>query len=551
MARHKYRKSILRKIGRWLIASLILTPILWFFYIEAGRALSYLAIRHLAKITNTNIKTKSIEFQTDGSVFIEQLAINPKKGNGHDTILQAEKVYACFNPASLLLLRPRLKVMDIENFDFNAQYDLDTGWSNLSGLTMKPPKGQIGNMPRITLKNGTLQYSKISKGQSQIAVSIPLDASFGLEETPQEDYKFEITTATTSSGYGKSRLTGYWKPGIVTVTGGISSIDIPELEMAWFVEVLAAEFKYDRNNDFSLILSMPDLQSRRSAALDKLAAVGPAFLGKSGLFTAVQGFLDLYQPQGLVDIRLEVSGNMGRLSKSKMTGKVQCKDVEIGYYKFPYSIEHLVGQIDFTKNSVVLNNLRGKHGDVDFFFNGWARDFGPDRKYQVRITSDNMPLDNDLYEALNTKQKKFWTVFSPAGHAGVDLKLSRQSQDNKETKLELQLLNTEAVYRHFPYPLENLAGKLLFNRDKIIFSDIVSQINERKITVNGLIETSDTDSPPTYDFIIKVNNIPIDAELKAALTEKQQNLYEQLSPAGLADGWIKISAQGPGPAGFT
>jgi hypothetical protein len=551
MARHKSRKSRPKKFFHWLLAGLLLTPLLWFVYIEAGRAISYLTMRQIARLTNTNILTGSIEFRTDGSVSIEKLVISPKGRKGRDTILKADTVHAKFSPASLLLLRPKLEVMDVEDFVFNARYDLDTGWSNLAGAKIPSPKGHLDEMPRIELKNGTLQYSKISNGQSQVAVSAPINASFGLVKESNEGYKFEITTAAMSSGLSKNRLAGSWKPGIVTVAGGISSIDVPELEMAWFVDVLAAEFKYDQDNNFTLKLSMPDLQSRRNAALERLASVGPAFLGKTGLFTALQGFLDRYQPQGLVDIGLEVSGNMSRLSQCEIAGKVECKDVTFGYFKFPYTIEHLTGQIDFTKNSVKLNNLCGRHGNANFFFNGWAKDFGPDRKHQIRITSDNMPLDNDLYKALNAKQKKFWAAFSPAGHAGVDLRLSQQSKTDEEVRLDLELDDVEAVYRHFPYRLKNLTGKLFFNSNNIIFSNVISQMNERKITVNGLIETSDTDRPMIYDFMINVNNIPLDKTLEGALTDKQKNLYKELSPVGLADGWIKLSRQDSTPAGFT
>jgi len=550
MARHKSRKSRSRKILHWLVASLLLTPVLWLLYIEAGRAVSYFIIRHIAELTNTSILARSIEFQTDGSVVIEKLVISPKNRQGRDTILKAESVYAQFNPTSLLLLHPKLEVMDVENFVFSAKYDLDTGWSNLSDIKIPSPKGYLDQTPQIHLKNGTLQYSKISHGQSQIAVSVPIEANFGLVEESDQGYKFEITTAPTSSGLATNRLKGSWKPGIVTVAGGISSIDVPELEMAWFVDVLAAEFKYDQNRNFTLKLNMPDLQSRRNAALDRLASVGPAFLGKAGLFTALQVFLDQYQPQGLVDIELDITGNMGRLSKSKLTGKVRCKDVTFAYYKFPYTIEHLEGRIDFTKNSVKLNNLCGKHENIDFYFNGWASDFGPESKYQIKITSDNMPLNTDLYEALNTKQKKFWSAFSPTGYAGVDLQLSRQSKTDKQIKLIIELLGIEAVYRNFPYQLDNLTGRLIFSNDNIIFSNVISQMNDRKITINGLLETSDN-RPMHYDFMIKVNNIPFDTNLQAALSDKQKNLYKQLSPVGLTDGWIKISRPDSGPAGFT
>jgi len=546
MARHKSQKRMLNTIIRWVIAGLILAPLSWFFYIEAGRILSYITIQQIAKLTNTKIRTGLVDFHTDGSVYIEQLVISPKEQNGHDTILKAEKVHGQLSVGSVLLLRPRLKVINIDDFVFNAQYDLDTGWSNLSGLKIKYNKSNLGRMPRISLKAGTLQYSKISNGQAQVAVSVPIDADFGLDKDSEDGYSFEITTATMSSGLAKSRLDGLWKPGIVTIAGGISSVDIPELEMAWFVDVLAAELKYDRNRDFSLKLSVPDLESRRNEALDNLASIGPIFLGKAGLFTALQGFFDMYQPHGMVDAELEMSGNLSRLSESTMAGNANCKDAAFCYNKFPYAIEHLTGRIDFTKNSVTLNNLSGKHGETELIINGSCSDFGPNLKYGIRITSDNMPLDNDLYNALKPRQKEFWSAFSPTGFAAIDFQLNRQTQTGKEMNLTVELHGSEAVYRHFPYQLQNLTGRLSFNPNKVIFSDVVSQVSQRKITLNGEIETRGDDKPPMYDFLIKVNNVPLDATLETALTEKQKNLYEQFCPAGLADGLIKVSTQDSG-----
>ena len=75
---------------------------------------------------------------------------------------------------------------------------------------------------------------------------------------------------------------------------------------------------------------------------------------------------------------------------------------------------------------------------------------------QVQITSDNMSLDNELYDALNSRQQQFWSAFSPTGNAAVELQLNRQSQDKKEIALTLDLLNVDAVYSNFQYPLQNL-----------------------------------------------------------------------------------------------
>ena len=552
MARIKIENLESKGVIRWLAEVLILVVLLWLFFILAGRALCHIALSQIAELTNTKIKTESVNFHTDGSVLIKELVISPyEKRDDDDTILKAQTVYARFSLRSLFLLRPRLKVIDVNDFAFNAQYDLDTGWWNLSALTIKPPKGTSGKMPRIHLKAGTLQYSKISDGQVKVALSIPLNAIFRLDEETQKGHGFEMTTATMFHGNGQSRLTGFWRPGYIEITGGISSVDVPELEMAWIIEKsLAAELKYDRDNDFSLKLRIDDLHSKRSPALNKLALIGPAFLEKSGPFAALQKFFNQYQPYGRIDLDLDASGNLNRLSESTLSGEVYCKDVAFCYYKFPYTVKNLDGRIDFTKNSVTLSNLKGKHGDVELFFNGRSWDFGPDWKYQVRIKSDNIALDNDLYSVLSTKQKESWSAFSPNGFAAIDYQLNRRSQIDHERKLAVELRGAEAVYRRFPYPLKNLTGRLFFEHDNIIFSDVVSQASECKITINGEV-VNNTDSNSVYDVSVKVNNVPLDSALEASLPTGQRKLYNKIHPAGLADGSIEISGRGYEPADFT
>ncbi|MDT8302753.1 MAG: hypothetical protein RQ760_14820, partial [Sedimentisphaerales bacterium] len=551
MARIKIENLESKGVMRWLAEVLILAVLLWLFFILAGRALCHIALSQIAELTNTKIKTESVNFRTDGSVLIKELIISPyEKQSEDDTILKAQTVYARFSLRSLLLLRPRLKVIDVNDFAFNAQYDLDRGWWNLSALTIKPPKGTSGKMPRIHLKAGTLQYSKISNGKVEVALSVPVNAKFGFDEETQKGYSFEINTATLISGYGNSKLAGFWKPGSVTIWGGLSSVLVPELEMAWIIEVLAAELKYDRNNNFALKLRIKDLHSKRSPSLDKLALVGPAFLGKSSPFAALQKFFNRYQPYGQVDIDLDASGNLYRLSESKLSGEVYCQDVAFCYFNFPYTVEHLTGRIDFTENSVTLNNLKGKHDDVELSFNGRTWDFGPDWKHQVRITSDNIALDNDLYSVLDKKQKEFWSAFSPSGFAKIDYQLSRAPQMDGKRKLTVELRRAEAVYRGFPYPLKNLTGRLFFEHGNVIFSDVVSQVNECKITINGEV-VANPDSNSIYDISVDVNNVPLDSALEASLPAEQRNLYRQIKPTGLADGSIKISGRSSKPAAFT
>jgi hypothetical protein len=550
MARSRMRYLTPKRIIHWLVSCAILVVLLWLFFIFAGRALCYVAIQQIGELTNTKIKAGSVDFRTDGSVYIRNLVIRPEQEQDQDdTIIDAKMVFARFSLGSLLKLRPRLKAIDVNDFIANVQYDRDTQKWNIAALKIRRPKGGPGRMPRVHLNGGTLQYTKISNGQAVVALSVPLNARFEPDETNREAYGFEIRTATMASGYGNSRLAGTWKPGSVTIAGGISSIDVPELEMAWIIDVLAAELKYDQNNEFSLKLHVKNLTCKRSPALEKLSLVGPALLESSGPFAALQKCFSRYEPRGQVDIELEASGNFERLSESSLNGDVFCKDVQVCNTHFQYPIEHLAGRISFTKNSVTLCNLVGWHGEARILINGWCRDSDGDRTYQVQIRSDNMPLNDDLYNALSSRQRKFWDAFSPTGAVAVDYWTTRESQTQRRQQLEVDLLGVRAMYRHFPYPLENLGGHLFFEGDKVAFSNVVSKKGDHQITLNGHLTTRDQDQA-AYDVSVNLSNLPLDSVLETALPQNERTVYARYHPEGLADGWVRITTQDSGSTGF-
>jgi hypothetical protein len=531
----------------WLVKSLILVFCLWVAYILTGRVLCEIALDQIAEMTNTEITTESVSFSINGSVFIKKLVIGPQQQKKYDdAILKADTVYARFGIGSLLLLHPRLKKISIKDFVFDAQHVLDTDQWNVAGFRIKPPKSAAGEMPIIRLKRGTLQYSKVSNGQVKVIAAVPIDAGFVPTRKIRDGYSFNITTAKRA-GFDKSILTGFWEPGKVTITGGISSADIPAFEKAWMINAIEVQLDYDSSGTYSLRLKIEDLRSRHTSVSGALAADREAFLGKSGAFAALQRFFNQYQPSGTVSIDLQACGNFERLSKSTLVGKVYCKDISICDRNFPYPIRQLTGRIDLTENGVVLNNLCGRHGNTEVTFNGWSEDFGPNWKYQIRITSDNMVLDNDLYEALSAKQKKCWSAFSPNGLAAIDYRITRRSRSDEEEILEVKLLGVEAAYSHFPYPLKKLSGRLVFTRDSMIVSDVISQVNNCKIILNGKITAYSTDRP-ICDISVKANNVPLDSTLASILSEGEVDFYNRLASGrshgfditGLADADIKI-----------
>jgi len=535
------RSRILKKAIGWLMVLSALAVLGWFAFIFTGKALCHIAIGQMADLTNTRISTAKIDFRPDGSVLIRDLAVSPyRKADPDQTILMAEQVFARFDRGSLFTLKPRLRRIDVNDFTFNAQYNLDTGRWNLSALKLTRPKGKLRTMPVVRLQRGTLQYSKTAGGRSKVVASVPLAATLGPDRQIPDAYSFDIKTATQASGHGQSRLTGRWRSGSLTVAGGIASADVPALEMAWTIDVIAAELKYDPNDDYRLDLRIKRLKSRTSPPLERFVEIGPALLVRSTPFRALRTFFSRYRPHGAVDIRLEATGNFKTLADSTISGYVDCNDVSIHYEKFPYTVEHIKGRVDFTDEAVTLKNLSGKHGDVRLFFNGWTCGFAPDWEYDIRITSPSMPFDADLYQALSDRQKRFWSAYSPRGRAALDYHIARNSAGQRTKRLDLDLQNVDATYRGFVYPLRNLTGRLRIESDTLSISNVASEYDGRRIVLNGSVKAAGT-SQSGYDLSVEVQDIPLDATLEAALPDRQKDLFSQFSPTGTASGRIRIS----------
>ncbi|MBN2138987.1 MAG: AsmA-like C-terminal domain-containing protein [Sedimentisphaerales bacterium] len=542
--------GIARKVIRWIVVFAILAIAAWFGFMFLGRILCRNAISQIAELTNTRIDTASVDFRNNGSVFIKELVITADEtAESAQPILTAQNIRAQFSPGSLLRLRPSLRQIDVNDFVFNAQYDVDTNRWNLSSLKLNFPKtSDRKKMPTIRLQKGVLQYTKLAAGQVKTAASIPLTAKLWAD---QNAYSFDFKTATQAGGFGESHLTGSWEPGLLKIAGGIASADVPELDMAWTIDTMAAVLTYDRNENFTLDARIKDLRSRTSPELGRFALMGPGFIEKSTPFAALQRFFKRYSPSGHVDINFKAAGNLNELRKSTLTGTVNCKDVAVSYYKFKYPVKNLKGPIGFTRNGITLNNLIGNHGDVELAFNGWTKGFAPDWKYDIKVTSEKMTLDEDLYNALSAGRKKLWEAYSPVGSAAINYSFTRTSPQSRTEQLILDLQGIDAVYRDFPYPLENLKGGISFEAgkdDNVIISNVVSEFEGKKIMLNGKV-TRRADAERGYEISIDVNNIPLDSEFHAALPKEQKDLYDQFSPDGILDGRINVSmAPQPGAA---
>jgi len=530
----RWRRRILIRV---LSVVLLVLAALAAVAIWVARALPGIAIGEISRLTNTRIEMGAFEFHRDASVSIDGIVVRPEREElfYDNTILRAKNIYARFSLGSILRLSPRITEIRVEEFILDVQCDLDTGQWNIGSLRLNASPGGTGAQPVILLKQGKLRYCRISGGEADVVTSVPVEARFGSATTSGQGYDFEIRTSKLSGGYGDSALRGSWGPGRFELAGGLSSTDIPSLERAWAVDVLAVDVRYDQAGKYELDLSVKDLHAKHSPEVDTFRMIAPVELQHSGPMAGFQKFFTRYRPFGTVgEIRLEARGHLDALKESEITGTVTCKDISIRDRKFPYAIDHLAGDVDFTQTTVTINRLTGKHGDVDMQIEGWTKGYGDSRQYQYQITSDRMALDEDLYTALRPDQKRLWDSFQPSGGIGVDYRLTRSTPFDKRLSIVVDLNDVTATYQKFPYPLAGLKGRLRSEKDSITASGLLAQREGGQIRLDGKVTDRRTERP-MYHIAIDANDIPLDTTLRQALPEKYRELYGRCDVNGLAD----------------
>lgn len=558
----KSSKDMRKRVVRTAIVTLLSLSGIWVLFYFAGRMFCGEVIDRLSDLTKTRISAEEVKFNPDGSLTIRQMKISQGREQGRqETILEAAKVRIKFKWYSFLLLRPVPRKISCENFIFNVQYDADGRRWNLPALKTGEGKFVFGDIPEIVIKGGIFRYGTITEGQSAVRAKIPFSAllisskrikkkdkvwadlikKWGTAAADKDKLVFDISTDEWGS-FGRLTGKGVFEEGLIKIEGAISDGRGTDKEVLT-AERLDAELTYDGEGGYNLKLAAKALDGGKRS-YDEHAAILSA-LGEEtvGAFATMRKFLDRYRPAGSIDANMSIFGNLRNIRESKISGKAYCRSVDIYARKFEYPVDGLKGWIDFTENKAVLHDLRGTHKDVELNIDGWTEKRAEETLYSINITSDNLLLDDDLYKALNDKQKRFWDEFSPRGKAAVKLTMDNGSGKEAENTLAVRLCETGAKWKRLDYPLENLTGDLIIDDNKIIISDVVSRRGGEKIVINGKIAREKGERQAEYDIAVNgekveagfINGQGFREKIKDIIPTVYTGVTEKLNAEGLID----------------
>ncbi|MCD4831518.1 MAG: hypothetical protein K8R02_06895 [Anaerohalosphaeraceae bacterium] len=538
-----------------IIILFIAAVTLWFLYNWGGSLLRPLAVTQIENLTGAKVEIDTVKFKLSGKVTLTNLAVGPKeKLEPDNSIIKAKRVDAHFSLWSLLTFSPQINKLKFEDFTINAQYNEDVKQWNIAAIKPRPSDGKK-KIPQLRFKRGTIKYSQASSGVSTDIIGCS-GTNTGRLEIVAGDGKTSFSLATVDScpedmcEINGTISTG--RRGELIIKSQMPKLDINLFGSQCNIMNIDSRVTFDANEiNFEgveiaigpkIVINLDgDVKSLKNdpnfifniKAKDLRLAYDPApnsFAHGSRIFEKfipmLQVFFDNFNPQGLLDVDVVLSGDINKIAKTKCDGHFQCKDVSMQYALFPYKLDNLAGRIDVTETSMVLNDVTAKHGQVDVIMSGYSKGYRETMDCNVVMSSPNMLLDAELYKAIMPCHKKLWYIFSPTGIVSGDFIFFASPPDVRRTMLYADLLNVSTTCQYFPYTIDNVVGKVRVEGNVFALEDLVSHKNGGIITLDGKI--SETNKPsPKYDFKITAENFGVDSELIAAFPEKQREFFSK------------------------
>ena len=293
-----------------------------------------------------------------------------------------------------------------------------------------------------------------------------------------------------------------------------------------------------------------DLEVRGTRVPAPEGALRERLLTDPSVPSMLRVILDDFEPRGAFDIAFHFIRAAGPTEGLQFSGTLRPQGASGRNDSFPYLVENLHGQIRFTPGQVYIEQLTGRHESAIITINGVVDRTTWWPGINVDITSSGIPFDKELYEALSDRYRSIWGRCNPQGAAEVVVQIRRNGASESEpgppwrTPVMADLQDGKITFTEYPYPLENVEGRLEIEGDRIQFSGLTGRHGEATARIDGTV-AYDASGQANVDLAIEAQRLRLDDTLAAALPPEGRAAFAQFSPDGFVDLAGSVSLHDP------
>jgi len=270
----------------------------------------------------------------------------------------------------------------------------------------------------------------------------------------------------------------------------------------------------------------------------------------------VQSEYRRFQPVGRANLTLTVS-RPERRGRIEAQARLTALSGGFCFADFAYPLRDVRGVIHYYRDQrtgmerIDIDDLAGRgilgtpNENCQVRVEGWVSPLGRRSEVDIRVSGRRVHLDDHLREALPHAAKEALNSFYrlengqrlPVQVFGdFEAHVTREYGEKKPTEVavDLDIHHARGAYDGFPYPLDEVRGKLLVRPDHVELRGIRGETASMTCAIDGRVWFP-RGEPVRPDLRISVRSLPVDQRLAAAVSDEGRQLLRAAGLSGIFD----------------
>ncbi len=245
----------------------------------------------------------------------------------------------------------------------------------------------------------------------------------------------------------------------------------------------------------------------------------------------VQKTLDAIRLQGRCSGHVQLVRPAGLNQKYSHVVAARLENCTLSARQFPYPVTNITGIVDGVGDRWIFTEMRGKHESTDLSATG---SFGPDdlgaELLELKIQVAAADFDSQLQAALPENWQTVWKEFNPTGRVDAAIGVRWSPGLPPDVDLDARLSDAAFSLKSFPYPMQNVQGRVQVGGGKVTISGLSARHDETRFRMQGVGEFArDGEWRMRLDDVM-VDDLDPDRRLRKALPARLREIIETLDP---------------------
>jgi hypothetical protein len=250
-----------------------------------------------------------------------------------------------------------------------------------------------------------------------------------------------------------------------------------------------------------------------------------------------QVFVRSLWAQGLVDFRWRWERTDPAAPTGDTSLDLKLVDCAIKFEKFPYPLEQIAGNVTARNGHFNLTGLTGRdrQGAANVTLDGQADASEAGLSLALVIRGENVPLDENLKQALKPKVQQVWNDLRPQGRVNFVANVQRQlGQLEPQVQVEVtpfeQTVSVEPIF--FPYRFEQVGGRAVVTEGRVELQQLKGIHGQSLFTAAGVWQAA-TDGGWQLDLTgLNVDRLAFETDFLRAVPPGVQKVLDRIRPTG-------------------